>query len=110
MRRIILPLIVFVCQFFLLGYVEGQVVIISQPIAPAATCSGIGTQTLTVGIVNLPDLGWYNYNIYQQSSSTNLIVSAATSIVETGLAFVSASTANNKVTFKTDSPITNNYF
>ena len=44
-----------------------------------------GTQTLTSGVVTLGDAGFYEYAIYEQTSSTNLEIVNTTSLLEIGL-------------------------
>lgn len=44
-----------------------------------------GTQTLTSGVVTLAETGTYEYEIYEQTSSTNLNKVNATSLLEIGL-------------------------
>lgn len=44
-----------------------------------------GTQTLTSGVVTLGDAGFYEYAIYEQTSSSNLDIVNTTSLLEIGL-------------------------
>ncbi len=44
-----------------------------------------GTVNLTSGVVSLPETGFYEYTIYEQTSSSNLNVNNTTSILEIGM-------------------------
>jgi hypothetical protein len=44
-----------------------------------------GTVNLTSGIVSLPETGFYEYAIYQQTSSSNLNVANAEGLLEIGM-------------------------
>ena len=44
-----------------------------------------GTVNLTSGVVSLPETGFYEYAIYEQTSSSNLDVSNATGLLEIGM-------------------------
>ena len=44
-----------------------------------------GTVNLTSGIVSLPETGFYEYSIYEQTSSSNLNVDNATGLLEIGM-------------------------
>lgn len=44
-----------------------------------------GSEILTSGTVNLPYVGEYHYRIFEQTSSTNLIVANATRELENGI-------------------------
>ena len=44
-----------------------------------------GTVNLTSGVVSLAETGFYEYTIYEQTSSSNLNPSLATNILETGM-------------------------
>ena len=44
-----------------------------------------GTVNLTSGIVSLPETGFYEYSIYEQTSSSNLNTNNATGLLEIGM-------------------------
>ena len=44
-----------------------------------------GTVNLTSGVVSLPETGFYEYAIYEQTSSSNLDISNATGLLEIGM-------------------------
>ena len=44
-----------------------------------------GTVNLTSGIVSLPETGFYEYSIYEQTSSSNLDISNTTGLLEIGM-------------------------
>lgn len=44
-----------------------------------------GTVNLTSGVVSLPETGFYEYAIYEQTSSSNLDISNTTGILEIGM-------------------------
>ena len=44
-----------------------------------------GTVNLTSGVVSLPETGFYEYAIYEQTSSSNLDVSNTTGLLEIGM-------------------------
>lgn len=44
-----------------------------------------GTVNLTSGVVSLPETGFYEYTIYEQTSSSNLNVANVTGILEIGM-------------------------
>jgi hypothetical protein len=44
-----------------------------------------GSENLTSGIVNLQPAGFWNYKIYAQSSSSNLVPASANELVEEGI-------------------------
>jgi hypothetical protein len=44
-----------------------------------------GTVNLTSGIVSLPETGFYEYSIYEQTSSSNLNTDNATGLLEIGM-------------------------
>lgn len=44
-----------------------------------------GTVNLTSGIVSLPETGFYEYAIYEQTSSSNLEIAQTTSLLEIGM-------------------------
>lgn len=44
-----------------------------------------GTVNLTSGVVSLPETGFYEYAIYEQTSSSNLNVSNTTGLLEIGM-------------------------
>lgn len=44
-----------------------------------------GTVNLTSGVVSLPETGFYEYSIYEQTSSSNLDISNATGLLEIGM-------------------------
>lgn len=44
-----------------------------------------GAVNLTSGVVSLPETGFYEYTIYEQTSSSNLNVENTTSILEIGM-------------------------
>ena len=44
-----------------------------------------GTVNLTSGIVSLPETGFYEYAIYEQTSSSNLDISNTTGLLEIGM-------------------------
>ena len=50
-----------------------------------------GTENLTSGVVNLSDAGFYEYAIYEQTSSTNLDIRNTTSLLEIGMIKVNGS-------------------
>lgn len=50
-----------------------------------------GTQNLTSGVITLGEKGFYEYEIYEQSSSSNLNIINATNLVEIGLIKVEGS-------------------
>jgi hypothetical protein len=43
-----------------------------------------GTNTLTSGVITLNPTGFWHYKVYEQVSSSNLLVSATTTLVEEG--------------------------
>ena len=43
-----------------------------------------GAENLLTGVIDLETKGYYNYNIYEQVSPTNLLLSNITSLVEVG--------------------------
>ena len=49
-----------------------------------------GTVNLTSGVVSLPETGFYEYTIYEQTSSSNLNVENTTSILEIGMVKVNS--------------------
>jgi hypothetical protein len=49
-----------------------------------------GTTLLTSGVVSLPETGFYEYTIYEQTSSTNLNVENTTNILEIGMVKVNS--------------------
>jgi hypothetical protein len=49
-------------------------------------------ENLTGGTVSLPHEGWYTYEVYEQTSQYNLQLSATTSLVEHGKAWISGTT------------------
>jgi hypothetical protein len=49
-----------------------------------------GTTFLTSGVVSLPETGFYEYTIYEQTSSTNLNVENTTNILEIGMVKVNS--------------------
>ncbi len=50
------------------------------------------TENLTGGTVSLTKEGWWTYEVYEQQSQYNLILSATTSMVEIGKVMVSGTT------------------
>lgn len=44
-----------------------------------------GTVNLTSGVVSLPETGFYEYAIYEQTSSSNLDISNTTGLLEIGM-------------------------
>lgn len=44
-----------------------------------------GTVNLTSGVVSLPDTGFYEYAIYEQTSSSNLDISNTSGLLEIGM-------------------------
>lgn len=44
-----------------------------------------GTVNLTSGVVSLPETGFYEYAIYEQTSSSNLDISNVTGLLEIGM-------------------------
>ena len=49
-----------------------------------------GTVNLTSGVVSLPETGFYEYAIYEQTSSSNLDINNTTSILEIGMVKVNS--------------------
>ena len=47
-----------------------------------------GTENLSSGVVNFNPTGFWSYKVYEQTSSTNLLVANTTSLVEEGRAEV----------------------
>jgi len=60
------------------------------------------SEDLLNGTVSLNEEGWYDYVVYEQASSTNLIPANAGHIVESGLAYVKNNVSN--VTYTDDAP------
>lgn len=44
-----------------------------------------GTVNLTSGVVSLPETGFYEYSIYEQTSSSNLDINNTTGLLEIGM-------------------------
>ena len=68
-----------------------------------------GSESLTMGVVNLQPPGQWNYKIYAQSSSSNLDPDNADELVEQGICFV---IGDNGITYNdyTDQPLTEKYY
>lgn len=49
-----------------------------------------GTVNLTSGVVSLPETGFYEYAIYEQTSSSNLNIENTTSLLEIGMVKVNS--------------------
>lgn len=56
-----------------------------------------------IGEVSLIQEGWYQYKIYEQVSSTNLLVANATGVVETGKMFVNTTAETEYAYSQSDS-------
>lgn len=55
-----------------------------------------GTENLTSGVINLSDAGFYEYAIYEQTSSSNLEIVNTTSLLEIGMIKVEGSAVVTK--------------
>lgn len=55
-----------------------------------------GAENLTSGVINLSDAGFYEYEIYEQTSSSNLEIVNTTSLLEIGMIKVNGSAVVTK--------------